>query len=84
MQIKLFNVLYVRLLLAYIMIPLIQKELDIFKDTVWNSHRIRRQKDTILPDGIPNHIYAFPESYGLEQCGRLIMTNYHGKCPQSI
>ena len=32
--------LFLRNLLAYIMIPLIQKELDEFKDVVWNSHRI--------------------------------------------
>ena len=51
------------------MIPIIQKQLEIFKDTVWNSHRIRAQKDTRLPDGVPNHIYAFPEEYGLEDCG---------------
>ena len=60
------------MLLAYIMIPLIQKELDTFKDTVWNSHRIRSQQDTVLPNGIPNHIHAFPEAYGLEECGKLI------------
>ena len=58
------------MLLAYIMIPLIQKELDTFKDTVWNSNRIRSQKDTALPNGIPNHIHAFPEAYGLEECGK--------------
>lgn len=60
-----------RKLLAFIMIPLIQNELDIFRNTVWNSHRIRAQKNTILPDGIPNHIYSFPGQYGLEECGRL-------------
>ena len=26
------------MLLAYILIPVMQKELDTFKDTVWNSH----------------------------------------------
>lgn len=51
------------------MIPLIQRELDEFKDVVWNSHRIRCQKNTFMPDGIPNHIYAFPKEYGLEECG---------------
>ena len=51
------------------MIPLIQKDLDVFRESVWNTHRIRAQKDTILPDGIPNHIYSFPEQYGLEECG---------------
>ena len=32
------------------MVPLIQKELDIFRETVWNSHRIRAQRDTALSD----------------------------------
>ncbi|KAM7427620.1 hypothetical protein ABFA07_021268 [Porites harrisoni] len=58
-----------RILLAFIMIPLIQKDLDVFKESVWNTHRIRAQKDTILPDGIPSHMYSFPEQYGLEECG---------------
>lgn len=60
------------MLLAYLMIPLLQKELDVFKDTIWNTHRIRCQKDTVLPDGVPNHIHAFPEVYGLDECGRLM------------
>ena len=58
-----------RMLLAFILIPLLQKQLNIFKDTIWNTHRIRVQKDTVLPDGIPNHIYSFPEEYGMEECG---------------
>ena len=49
-----------------ILVP--QKELDDFKETIWNSHRIRKQKDTYLPDGVPNHIYQFPEEYGLKDC----------------
>jgi hypothetical protein len=61
-----------RSLLAYLFVPLLQKELDVFKDNVWNTHRIRHQKDTYLPDGVPNHVYAFPEEYGLEECGKLI------------
>ena len=59
------------MLLAFIMIPLLQRELDTFKDTIWNAHRIRPQKDAVLPCGIPDHIYSFPEEYGLEQCGNL-------------
>jgi len=59
-----------RLLLAFVMVPLVQKELDVFRETVWNTHRIRAQKDTNLPVGIPNHIHNFPDQYGLEQCGR--------------
>jgi hypothetical protein len=37
---------------------------------VWNTHRIRQQKDTELPNGVPNHIYSFPEEYGFEDCGK--------------
>ena len=48
-----------------------QKELDLFKDTIWNTHPIRMQKDTCLPCGIPNHIYEFLEEYDLEECGKL-------------
>ena len=32
------------------MVPLVQKELDVFRETVWNTHRIRAQKDTVLPE----------------------------------
>ena len=49
-----------------------QKQLDEFKDVVWNHHRIRFQKETYMPDGVPNHIYNFPEKYGLENCGKPI------------
>ena len=51
------------------MIPVVQKELNEFKDMVWNTHRIRAQKDTFLPSGIPNHVYSFPEKYGSQECG---------------
>lgn len=56
------------MLLAFFMIPILQKELDTFKG-IWNSHRIRKQKDTRLPHGVPNHIHNFPEEYGLEESG---------------
>lgn len=64
------------MLLAYVMIPLLQREVDVFKETVWNSHRIRPQKETALPSGVPNHIYSFPEEYGMEECGRLKYIHY--------
>ena len=54
------------------MVPVVQRELDTFKEIVWNSHRITAQKDTVLPDGVPNHIYNFPQKYGLEECGNII------------
>ena len=44
-------------------------EIDVFKDVVWNNHRIREQKDGELPGGVPNHIFNFPEEYELENCG---------------
>ena len=62
-----------RKLLSFIMVPVVQRELDTFKEMVWNSHRIRAQKDTVLPDGVPNHIYSFPQKYGLEECGKKII-----------
>lgn len=48
-------------MLAYIFIPHIQKELDDFRETVWNFHRVRKNKNKLLPDGIPQHIYEFPD-----------------------
>lgn len=51
------------------MIPIVQREVDTFIHVIWNTHRIREQKETFLPDGVPNHIYSFPEKYGLEECG---------------
>ena len=57
------------MLFAFYIVPLIQKELDVFRETVWNTHRIRAQKDTVLPDGVPNYIYQFPQKFGLEECG---------------
>ena len=59
------------MLLSFVIIPLVQKELDSFRETVWNTQRIRAQKDAVLPSGISNHIYSFPEEYGLEECGKL-------------
>ena len=56
-------------MLAYVYIPLLQKELDTFKVTVWNNHRARKQSNKHLPDGIPEHIYKFPENYGGTKCG---------------
>ena len=48
--------------MAYIYIPVLQKELDIFRVSVWNNHRIRRQKHKELPTGVP-------EQYAGEKCG---------------
>lgn len=54
--------------MAYVYIPIIQRECDIFI-SYWNSHRIRHQDDLLLPTGVPNHMFAFPENYGGNYCG---------------
>jgi hypothetical protein len=51
------------------MCTLLQKELDVFKNTIWNNHRGRKQKNKELSDGIPEHIYHFPQHYGATKCG---------------
>lgn len=58
-----------RNLLAYIYIPVLQKELDTFRVCVWNNHRMRRQKHKALQTGVPEHIYHYPQHYGGEKCG---------------
>ena len=54
-------------------IPVIQREMDIFRETVWNSHRIRHQKDAQLPKGIPEHLFSFPEQYSAQDYGNIII-----------
>ena len=43
---------------------------------MWTSHRTRAKKDTALPDGVPDHIYSFPDMYGLEDCGMVMSHLY--------
>ena len=57
-----------RSFLAFVYSPIIQQQLDIFKDTVWNSYRGRTQKDKGLPCGIPEHICNSLEKHGEENC----------------
>ena len=71
-EFRLYAFLFDRVLLAYIMIPIVQREVNTFVDVVWNCQRIREQRDSFLPDGVPNHIYSFPDKYGLEDCGRYL------------
>ena len=56
-------------MLSYIYIPVVQRELDIFRTTVWNNQRGRHQRNKELPTGVPEHIYTFPEQHGGESCG---------------
>ena len=57
-----------RQLMAYVFIPVIQRECNIFVSN-WNTHRIREQKNLLLLSGIPDHMFSFPEQYGGTQCG---------------
>ena len=56
-------------MLAFIFIPVIQKELDVFKNVVWNHKRGRKQSNKELPTGIPEYIHDNPEEFGAENCG---------------
>ena len=40
-----------------------------FRFSVWNAHRIRKQKNKELSVGVPEHIYTYPESHGGIKCG---------------
>ena len=57
-----------RKILAYVFIPIVQREIDLFVE-LWNNSRTRLQRNTLMPDGIPNVIYNSPEQYGLEDKG---------------
>ena len=50
-------------LLAYVFLPIVQRECDIFVK-YWNCHRIRGQDKLEIPAGIPDHMFSFPEQYG--------------------
>ena len=56
-------------MLAYVYIPVVQKELDVFRVSVWNNHRVIKQKGKELPTDVPEHIYTCPEQHGGEKCG---------------
>jgi len=59
-------------MLAYIYIPIIPKELDTFRTTVWNHKRGRKQANKELPTGIPDYIHANPEEYECEDWGIVV------------
>ena len=55
-------------MLAYVYIPIVQREIDLFVE-LWNNSRNRLQRNTLMPDGIPNVIHNCPEEYGMEDKG---------------
>jgi len=52
-----------RQLLAYVFIPVVQRECDIFV-RYWNSHKIPVQDKLEIPAGVPDHIFSFPGHNG--------------------
>ena len=44
--------------------PHLQREIEEIKDD-WNQHKIRLQKKTDRPNGVPNDLCDFPEEKGL-------------------
>ena len=60
-----------RQILAYVFIPIVQRECDIFVK-YWNSHRIRGQDKVELPTGVPEHMFSFPEQYGGKNMGIML------------
>ena len=49
--------------MAYVFIPIVQRELDDFREVVWNNKKGRKQPKKALPNGkSPKLIYEFPEA----------------------
>ena len=61
-----------RQLLAYVYLPILQRECDIFI-SYWNSHKIRNQDNLEIPTGVPDHMFNFPEQYGGKNMGIPLM-----------
>ena len=62
-----------RQVLAYIYVPVVQRECDIFTN-IWNSHRIRCQGKEVQT-GIPNRMLESPEMYGGSSSSNIISKN---------
>ncbi|KAK7036956.1 hypothetical protein R3P38DRAFT_2517122, partial [Favolaschia claudopus] len=63
---------------------IIQLCLDDFVD-YWNNHRIRSQRDKVLPSGFsPNYICDFPERFGLVKFGEQAPQEYIDQLRQNI
>ena len=53
-----------RYCLAFVIVPILQKELDDFVKW-WNSHRIRYNRKSDSPKGIPDDLFDIPEAVGM-------------------
>ena len=56
-------------MLAYVYIPFIQRELDIFRTDVWNGKRSGTNPKKAITTGNPDFLYENPETHGYEGCG---------------
>ena len=54
--------------LADVFLLIIQRECDTFVD-LWNPYKVRSRNNLELPNGVPNHMFSFPEQYGGTQKG---------------
>ena len=52
--------------LSNVFLRILQRECDAFV-VLWNFCRTRSLNNLELPNGIPNHIFSFPEQYGRTQ-----------------
>lgn len=49
--------------LAYVVVPMLKKEIEEFLQ-LWNTHPIRCNKKAGIPHGIPNDLYVMPSDKG--------------------
>ena len=49
--------------LAYVFEPLLSQDVNEFKEW-WNTHRIRRNRVSNCPHGVPNDLYHLPHLNG--------------------
>ena len=57
-------IIIIRKVLAYCIVHLIKEELNNFKN-YWNTHKLRHNRQSCLPSGIPNDLFDMPEFYGM-------------------
>ena len=54
----------------YVYIPVLQKELDTFRISIWNNHRVRNKRVKSFPQEYQNTFtIVHAEKYGGEKCG---------------
>ena len=49
--------------MAYILVPIMEKEIAEFQ-TLWNTHKIRLNRKSGTPHGIPDDLYLMASEFG--------------------